>query len=224
MDGNYRITAAGAQGGDNGGTGAIIEGSFALTMGQKLWILVGQQGLTASHSYSCPSGFGTYGGGGGGSFVATGTALSSTTQMIAAAGGHGANTGNCDRYVGPNGSTATGDGYGETSGNDKGACSGGFYSDGSCGTSHTQDDRAFRNGGIGGGDYGTDPADGGFGGASGTYWNGSGAGGGYEGSSGTDSPSSAPSALPAKSYNTGTDQSNTTGNTGHGYVTIEYLD
>lgn len=80
--GTYHIVATGAQGasGDSGfvgGHGAQVSGDFALTAGQVLKLVVGQQGVG--------QGSGENGGGGGGSFVAS----SSNAAMLIAGGGGG---------------------------------------------------------------------------------------------------------------------------------------
>jgi Flp pilus assembly pilin Flp len=214
--GAYRITAAGAQGGDSGGRGARVAATVSLTAGDRLLLAIGQQG---SRNNAC----GTYGGGGGGSYVALGTSHTSANPLLVAAGGNGRNSG----YLGPGGSANQGsDGRGLTSGNGKGACGGGFYTSGACGNSSQQYGRGFRQGAVGGGDFGSFPADGGFGGGSGTYCNGSGAGGGYDGGSGMDGPSSAPSGVAARSFiaPTATSPARATAtNSGDGYVTVEKL-
>jgi len=202
--GIYTIEALGAGGANGfvaGGMGVRMKGDFVLEEGETIKILVGQMGSTDySHGTS-----NAYGGGGGGTFLST----INNSPLVVAAGGHGANGG----YSGPGGSSEIGNGEGCQSGNNKGGCSGGFYSNGGCGNYGY----GFLNGGNGG--YNT--ASGGFGGASGTSWNGSGAGGGYEGGSGTDSPSSAPTGIPAKSYNAGTNQNNAYDvNENHGLVVI----
>jgi hypothetical protein len=78
--GAYRIEAAGAQGGGPfGGKGARLRGTFDLTAGERLEILVGQQGLDN----------GVVKGGGGGSFVAT---EASGAPLVVAGGGGGADS------------------------------------------------------------------------------------------------------------------------------------
>lgn len=79
------IQAYGAQGGNtNGGLGAGIYGEFAVTAGDTLNIVVGQQGNVNSCGGSNASG-----GGGGGSFVWN--PLSTAFPLIAAGGGGGGN-------------------------------------------------------------------------------------------------------------------------------------
>ena len=87
--GTYEITAYGANGGSGstaggGGKGANAKGTFTLTNGQKLTIVVGQPGAwngQSSGSYA--------GGGGGGSFVFSGTSISTDSVLVAAGGGAG---------------------------------------------------------------------------------------------------------------------------------------
>ena len=93
--GSYFIEVHGASGGDggssasqnqdtngdySGGLGAKMSGYFSLESGEKLFLLVGQQGL----SY-----FNYNGGGGGGTFVAKGSQLINATPLIVAGGGGG---------------------------------------------------------------------------------------------------------------------------------------
>jgi len=66
--GSYVITAYGAEGGGtegNTGLGAKMSGTFSLTQGDIIKILVGQYGGSEDDGYHT----GIYGGGGGGSFV-----------------------------------------------------------------------------------------------------------------------------------------------------------
>uniref|UniRef100_A0A1I8I814 WSC domain-containing protein n=2 Tax=Macrostomum lignano TaxID=282301 RepID=A0A1I8I814_9PLAT len=92
LTGCYRIEVAGARGGDNiyrftvGGNGSWIAGSFNLTAGTQLAIVVGQAGGSV-HSYDtrdCGSG------GGGGSFVYE---IADEHLLIAAGGGGGSSRG-----------------------------------------------------------------------------------------------------------------------------------
>ena len=83
--GDYRIEAIGAAGGygtnsNNGqyrGRGARMIGTFTLTKGEIIRVLVGQEGVTNHADYAA--------GGGGGSFVVRG----SNTPLIVAGGGGG---------------------------------------------------------------------------------------------------------------------------------------
>ena len=131
--GTYQIQVNGAQGGGNGGLGARMQGEFTLTQGQKLFIVVGQQGNGPADNNAC--------GGGGGSFVTTGNATyTSSTPLIVAGGGGGQSP-----QVGNPGLTTTSGGMGENcqpggvngnGGADASACgsgaggAGGFLTDG----------------------------------------------------------------------------------------------
>lgn len=95
--GTYRITAAGAEGGNGkqiGGKGATISGEFTLTQGSILKILVGQEGV----DYAQGSG-----GGGGGSFVVS----NSNSPLIIAGGGGGGGGSTSNIHVGGSGSFTT---------------------------------------------------------------------------------------------------------------------
>ena len=100
--GDYRIEAIGAAGGydtrSSGGIfrgrGARMEGTFNLSQGETIQILVGQEGGINNVTYSA--------GGGGGTFVVNG----SNTPLIVAGGGGGVNYSNT-RYTGCDATTAT---------------------------------------------------------------------------------------------------------------------
>jgi hypothetical protein len=214
------ITAKGAQGGSNGGTGgsgAIMAGTFSVSDGQVLSVLVGQQ----------PTGS-TYAGGGGGSFVALGGTYSSATPLIVAGGGGGSVSGSGD-----NASTATsGNGPAPGTGGSGaptttcGGGGGGFYSSGGNDATYSfGGGQGFRQGGAGGVYSGYQS--GGFGGGACADYVGScnirgGAGGGYSGGSGLNSTSSQSYGYGGGSYNGGTSQSNSVGNTGNGQVVITW--
>ena len=178
--GTYRIAAWGAQGGSSEegaqGRGAHVEGSFALSRGDVLQVLVGQMGSSGS-LYDF--------GGGGGSFVA----LADDTPLLVAGGGGTA--GNCGDGVVTElegGKSAEGTGDGGFGGNDGGWCGcggdgspgGGFFTDGFGDGAGF----AFVNGGAGA--VGVRPGQsvdagiGGFGGG-GNSGNGGAGGGGYGG-------------------------------------------
>ena len=218
--GNYVIEAYGARGGNGAqlavgdhGEGAYVKGTFALNAGDKLQILIGQEG-SYDNMYSRYGG-----GGGGGTFVATGTTYSNATPLIIAGGGGGGGynsgsyvdgqTGNSgsnggdgsrQNYSGPgicgsNGMGATGSTYGGNGG--------GFYSDGS-GNYNYYSERGFGfthggnggdsrfggNGGFGGGGggYGGAGGAGGYSGGGGGAWSYGGAGGGGGSYNGGASP------------------------------------
>jgi hypothetical protein len=202
--GTYRITAVGAIGGraryanDIGGKGAIMQGDFNLTLNQKIKILVGQRGNT-DFSYF-------YGGsGGGGTFVVNNTVgIASTSDILVIAGGgggHGENSGNTPGLA--NATISDPAVGGATGGNGNGG--GGFLTDG--GNSQIYG-KSFLNGGTGGSGANNNGFDGSFGGGgASSSANGGGYSGGYGGSS----------------INNGSNQSNSVGNTGHGYVVITAL-
>ena len=236
VTGNYVIEAYGARGGDGSqyavgdyGEGAYVKGTFTLNAGDKLQILIGQEG-----SYDIRYG----GGGGGGSFVAQGTSYGNATPLIIAGGGggggynsasyvdgqagtSGSNGGNAPYYNyggpgigGSNGSGATGFTYGGNAG--------GFYSNGSGNYNNFSElGVGFRNGGNGGnGQYG---GRGGFGGGAGGY-GGAGGGGGYSGGGG-GAWHQGGAGGGGGSYNNGLDQSNLEGtNITHGLVVITSSD
>ena len=212
------------------GEGAYVKGTFALYEGDKLQILVGQEGSYDNYRYG--------GGGGGGSFVAQGTSYGNATPLIIAGGGGGGgyNSGNYvdgqtensgsnggagsySSYSGPgiggsNGSGATGSTYGGNAG--------GFYSNGSGNYNYySEAGVGFRNGGNGGnGQYG---GRGGFGGGAGGY-GGAGGGGGYSGGGG-GAWSYGGAGGGGGSYNNGLNQSNLAGiNNSHGLVVITSTD
>src|SRR6056300_1266706 len=183
--GMYEIDAYGATGNGNfPGKGARIKGTFSLTRGDIIQILVGQIWEFGSSS----------GSGGGGTFVYKST---TSTLLIAAGGGGGYyHTGGkqydvCNANIHENGKTGDGtyagvggtNGYGG-SGSNYGGGGAGWFSDGTDGASNTGG-HSFANGGKGG--VGT--RDGGFGGggASGSYPNYAGGGGGYSGGGAGDS-------------------------------------
>ena len=233
--GSYTITAVGAKGGRGnqgvGGTGASITGTFSLTQGAKLKMIIGQSG-TDSASLN--------GGGGGGSFVQNNADLTATGILVIAGGGGGgaynphatnvnAVTTNSSQ-PGWNGNTNTSLANPASSGNggsvfDRSGGGGGGFSGngasstvtGSCNNTCGVGGKSFLNGGAGGaGSYA-----GGFGGgASGdwNYWTGAGGGGGYSGGSGGYYYGSGGGG---GSYNSGTSQTNLAGsNNATGYVTI----
>jgi hypothetical protein len=214
----YTITALGAAGGiSNSSTtslGASIQGDVALTAGEVLSILVGQQG----------EGYGSSGdqvaAGGGGTFV-----ISGSTPLIIAGGGAGVsgNSIGSERHatVSETGNTScSGDSGGNSGGG--GNCStggggGGFSGDGAnCG--YDNHGRSYLNGGRGG--FGDTKA-GGFGGGGGGGNDGAGGGGGYSGGGGSSSSCGWGNGGGGGSFNSGSNQSSTGPvNSGHGQVTI----
>ncbi len=232
--GSYRIETYGAQGAVGERTyqskGAAMRGTFDLTMGDVLWILVGQQGEGTPGAYG-------YAGGGGGTFVARGAALATSSPLIVSGGGGGG--GYVDyfdfRDHGPErdaASTSTSGHMGEggVAGGTNGS-KGGFVSAG-----HTTSDaaagffageggqssRAFQDGGLGTLLAG---ASGGFGGGGSAilmFHAMSGGGGGYSGGgSSTVSNGNNQYGGGGGSYNAGGEQQNeASSRQGHGRVVV----
>jgi hypothetical protein len=235
------IDAAGGEGGDAGGRGAQIRGTFATDMlpGRDLLVLVGTAG---THSDVA-------GGGGGGSFVYTN--VTDAAPLVAAGGGGGSSAG-CSG--GPGSATQTptiadgGTGNGTGGSNGGGASGGvnlggsvspsgtggggaGWLSDGRPGSFGTKGGggRAPRNGGSGGAGDGPSGGFGGFGGGGGAASSGgaSGGGGGYNGGGGGNNLSGNARGCGGGggSYNGGEDPLNTAGaRVGHGLVAITWTD
>lgn len=233
-DGTYRIKVAGAQGGlPNGaaekfrGAGAIMAGDFDLSANDRINIVVGQQGKENTSGNTANGG----GPGGGGSFVWLNT---QGMPLIAAGGGGGSailNTSYSQSNLYGVGGTTAKNGttsratqlinYG-TNGGDA------TYSVGAKGWNSMLSALDFsgvtsssynRVAGFGGGGVGVNShgagGGGGFSGGGGGRYNTS-YGGNADGRNGGGG---------GGSFNTGTNQSNQSGaNTGHGYVTITYLD
>jgi len=236
QSGAYRIQTYGAAGGGNGGAGASTLGDFTLTAGQVLKIVVGQRGINGTGS---PSNIG--GGGGGGSFVVSGT----NSLLIAAGGGGGGLVGGSQGGTGLSGASGgsiynSGGGTGGNGGqsgitNGDAAGGGGFLTNGGNSANPSQlpceGGKSFLNGSEGGqsgynsGYFG---GHGGFGGG-GSGWHNSlnrcGGGGGYSGGQGgTWSSSPSGPGGGGGSYNSGINQTNTSGvNSGTGLVTLTRL-
>lgn len=236
------IDARGAAGGGSiGGLGARMVGTFTVTYGEQLNILVGEQGD--------PS-IGQGAGGGGGTFVAD---IFNNPLIVAGAGGgqgsSGAgNPGNIT-LTGSNGTQPISGGIGGTNGgggggaSDNGSCISGGGGGGFCGNGgEASNGGSPGNGGVGcvdggngssgslcasgiglsylnGGAGGTgcsiggcSPVSGGYGGGGGTAGGGGAGGGGYSGGGGGGWNSGTPSGGGGGgSYNNGTNQNNTTG-------------
>jgi len=182
VNGSYVIECVGASGGLGltgglGGKAAKITGTFTLTQGTVLKLMVGQVGTNQVTTYGS-------GGGGGGSFV-----VNNITPLIIAGGGAGASyyvgtstvgnaaslttTANAGGTVSFGGTTAPGGGTGGNAGgglNGNGVSSG--YGTGGLG---------FFNGGQGGTPYSISTGTGGFGGGGGAGFSGGGGAGGYSG-------------------------------------------
>lgn len=240
VTGSYTITAKGARGGTgNAGTSlaASCTGTFSLTQGDIIKIMVGQAGGSASSGCS-----GSKGAGGGGTFVTT----NANSPLIVAGGGGGvsadsrntnynANPSNTSGSQGQDGGGAggTGGGGGGYTGScvNGGAGGGGLNSDGMTSPSYSSSGgKAFVNGGQGGSgysDYGGSLANGGFGGGGGASTYQGGGGGGYSGGGGGGVASCNCSYIGGGggggSYNNGASQTNTTSTDTHGSVIITLL-
>ena len=241
--GDYWIELAGASGGYTpsalGGKGRRFKIKVALISGQRLKILVGQEGgrLYFSTGYA--------GGGGGGTYLYNAT---TSSYIAAAGGGGGAGQGNSS-YVytkvgvdaadysstsGTSGSTGEwgspgAGGTGGTAGaaGSSGSAGAGVNSDGVKGSYGGNYGLKFLSGGTGGTNYAsttsTTNVEGGFGGGAGAGINASyeavgGGGGGYSGGGGGAGRVSA--AGGGGNYYTGTYASSST-NTGNGFLTIQ---
>ena len=234
--GSYRITSIGASGGSGltgRGAGAKMIGVFTFSRGQKLKILVGQQGLNSLNDCATAQ----KGGGGGGSFVVSEDNL---TPYIVAGGGGGdsvtgfASTGAVVTTTAVAGASSGGSsGFGSGGGGvQSGGCvpggggGGGFNFNGTASTV-AGGGTSFVNGGTGG--TGVGSASGGFGGGGGASSYMGGGGGGYSGGGGgglsTCYCPSLGAGGGAGSYNIGTSQTNTAAfnSTTHGSVLIEKL-
>lgn len=229
--GNYTITAAGAKGGGTGGgLGAIETGTFTLTQGSVIRILVGQSGAGSS-----------MGSGGGGTFVVAAPYNTNESILIIAGGGGGyaysACTANTGGQTGPSpiggslgaasgggggGSTLRAGGVGFTNGAAVGASTyggggAGFGGDGGrYNNNATASGLSFINGGKGG--DAVSGFVGGFGGGGG-IGDRPGGGGGYSGGNSENSSC----AIGGGSLNRGSNTSDAGNlNNGHGYVFVTY--
>ena len=235
MTGTYVLEATGGSGGNGsygtlskplpwtlGGLGAKTLGSFKLSQGSQIKILVGQEGGTSITFVDRP------GGGGGGTFVA----LSDDTPLIIAGGGGGGGTARNQFKDGdPGQATENGTQCGGTGGSGGQVCNAdtgnsdsslmsgggsGLRGDGEFGSGIVTGSLSFSNGGTGG----TCPTSrGGFGGGGASMVLGGG-GGGYSGG-GVVGTQTKGTAGGGGSYNAGTDQQNIAGvNKGDGRVII----
>ena len=215
-----------------GGLGAYINGTFTVTPGQTLNIMVGQMGLMGIGGCGDLNG-----GGGGGSFVWDPT---NTTNPLVAAGG-GGGSGSCGNSPGgPGLATLGGPGLGGNcgncnNGNGTGGGGAGWNGNGmgcksSAGCGAAPPALSPLSGGTGGtpwiGDCFQNGAGGyGSGGAGGGNCGGGGGGGGYSGgnAAGNTLVCSGDNSYGGTSYNVGTAQTNTSGvRTGNGQVILTY--
>lgn len=213
--GTYTIECAGAQGGgvNSPGKGAIIRGTFNLTEGTTLFILVGQIGGREAQS----SAGGVAGGGGGGTFISL-NSLSGTLLMVAGGGGGRSRVNGGDASYSQT-SSATG-GTAGGAGNNGQAYGGAGYNGETSSLAGGDRARSYLNGGRGGwGLPDAGQAFGGFGGGGGEGQFDGGGGGGYTGgNSGDDFAASGGGGSYIDS--SGADVQNVGYNTSHGYVTI----
>ena len=241
---SIRIDARGAQGGDGGalggvgGRGARMEGTFAVTAGQVLTILVGGRGLPGTDSGEQAGGSGGGGtfvvdaanqplivaGGGGGAMGRDQLVVDGGPGLITTAGGNGNTRGGAGGVDGGGGATWPWGGW------HSGTGGGGFLGDGvgdsngnvgEFGTINTAG-KAFVNGGAGG-VGGSRGRSGGYGGGGAAGFTGGGGGGYSGGGSGTHDPPGTPNGGGGGSFNAGTDPSGVAGfNSGHGQVIITW--
>jgi hypothetical protein len=210
------IEAWGAQGGTGssaGGLGARVRGTFVVTPGDVLKILVGQQGVNGPNSS----------GGGGGTFVTT-TANSPLVVAGGGAGGSSAGVGGAGLITttGGNSNCCSGGAGGTGGGAGCSGGGGGLTGNGTAGTCSTGGGQSFTNGGVGGAGNPSNGGPGGFGGGGGGEWSCCGTspgGGGYSGGAGSTGGIGAGGG----SFNGGTAPSNSGGvKSGMGQVVITY--
>lgn len=221
------MEARGAQGGNGnagqGGRGGRIIGTVNVSPGQTYQILVGQQGLNNNSSGS-HNGQST--GGGGGSFVA----LASQPIVVAGGGGGGGGlsggsdaltttAGGTGQGSGGNAGGTGGQGGSNNGGTNSGRGGGGFLGNGLVPNGDSAvggPGFSFVNGGAGGSN-GQHAGGGGFGGGGGGGNYGGGGGGGYSGGGG--GASNGWGGGGGGSFNSGTNQTNTSGfQTGNGQI------
>jgi len=244
--GSYRIEAYGAKSewGDRsgsssyrGGYGARMRGDFTLTAGEIIQILVGQNGVNATHTQN--TGQPGIGAGGGGTFVIRTPYTNTGSILVIAGGGGGGAQNSWTNRRGEGGNTGTsGTGGGSSNNNQSGGSGGnggnsqyagggaGFTGNGANPSASSDPSRSFTNGGRGGQggrSHGGPEFYGGFGGGGGAGGLSSGGGGGYSGG-GSGTWSSEQDGGGGGSYNNGSNQSNTADtNNGHGKVIITPL-
>jgi len=254
--GSYTIEAGGAMGGDGSGNsiatkayGAKIIGTFSLTQGDVLEMVIGSKGGNSGGAH------GNENGGGGGTFIKN---ITTNTLLLVAGGAGGVPSSSygtaCSRNVAighgqsgntpgnPSGcytttSTASGGYGGYAAGSYHGAAGGGYLGNGANGGTHCSTaigGKGYNNGMVGGAGNScyTSNNRGGFGGGGGGMLGSPGAGGGYNGGSVTGAWSSYSNyGGGGGSYNVGSSQTNTAGGntgsdggyTGAGYCKITKL-
>ncbi|MCR9100370.1 MAG: HYR domain-containing protein, partial [bacterium] len=232
---SMKIEAYGAQGGDAnvgfGGLGAYMSGTFAVTPGQVIDVLVGEKPAVSNGG-----GGGTFvvdhdtgtpliiaGGGGGGAGFCCGTIHDGAPGQVAPFGSAGINA---SGGVGAGGNSGNG---GETgTATQMSGAGGGFFSDGANGDCSSTGGRSYQTGGFGGQSGGIIDAYGGFGGGGGGYncglsYGPGGGGGGYSGGGAAGGGDQYGAGGGGGSFNSGTSQNNVTGlNYGHGKVILSW--
>ncbi|MEK5070693.1 glycine-rich protein [Sporosarcina sp. FSL K6-1508] len=196
-----RIKAIGgsAKGGTSpGGKGAVIEGDITLVPGEKIKVLVGQNGTKATGRLPSP--------GAGGTYVVRGT----QTPLIIAGGGGGnngyASSATSDALLIPGAGAGVGGKRTSSDGSTCGDGGGGLIGNGT-GYTTTQQAMSFINGGQGAGNNVGDGLYGAFGGGGSSNPAGAGGGGGYNGGNGgwfADGGNANKYGLGGSSYNAGT--------------------
>jgi hypothetical protein len=183
-----------------------LKGEFELVQGTVLKILIGQKGTT--HIKDTNGG----GGGGGGTFITK----SDDTPLLVAGGGGGATA----LYQHPTSNYSGKDATITSIGTNAGASGSYTPSGGASFNQSTTGTNSFIAGGNGG--HGNYLGHGGFGGGSGAISHPGGGGGGYSGGNGgfNHSPNV---ATGGGSFNSGTSQENSIGNTQDGKAIITYL-
>jgi len=225
------IVAEGAQGGNSGGLGAVIQGDISVTPGDQLSVLVGGAG-SFSTTVKAGGGGGSFvvdaantpfviaGGGGGKAWDGSGTpTFPRIDASITESGNDGyselnTQSGSFFKYgvggINGNGATLNGPDGAPHAGN-----GGGFFTDGGTGACGGPG-LAFVNGGAGG--TGCSGGPGGFGGGGDGGNAGGGGGGGYSGGGGSyHHPTNGGGG---GSYNVGINQSASVGRVGDGMITI----
>ena len=243
ITGNYRIEAYGAAGlgGNNhastyntivkeGGYGAKMSGEFELIKGEKIRILVGQQG-TGFNSYGHRPGSG-----GGGTFVVRSPYNTESSILLIAGGGGGGGQGDYGQPEGGNAYTETHNtytgnrGYGGNSQGQYSGTGGGFFGNG-VGYTTNWGGFGYTNNGAGGDADQWQAADGGFGGG-GSAGLIPGGGGGFSGGDTNGTWTTSGYSYGGGSFNSGTNQSNSSMGNGpgrnfdnpkHGFVVISIL-
>ena len=211
--GSYSIEARGARGAGPGGLGALIKGTFSLTSGDKLRIVVGHSPASGT-------------GGGGGSYVIKETGSTNSDILVIAGGGGGKTTGIAGQAGNANSNGSVSNGNGGLANNDgfSGSAGGGFFTSGtvSSGSPVGNVGAGFLQNSAGGAAAGSGAGGFGGGGSGGVdFAAGGGGGGGYSGGSGLGDGTPGQGA---GSYNAGTNQTNTPGsNAGGGIVIITQL-